>query len=141
MPLAEGIFKIVNLLVLPFWGLLVFAPKWKWTQRISGIAGPALLSLFYVLIFLRQFPLQTDSFSNLASVWRLFSMPFVLLAGWIHYLAFDLFIGAWEVRDAQRLGIGHFKLVPCLLLTFILGPMGLVAYLILRWTTKKEFEP
>lgn len=138
---VEIIFKFVNLLVIPFWGLLVFAPRWKWTQRLSGVMAPSLLSLFYVVLFLRQFPLQSESFGTLASVWELFSHRPILLAAWIHFLAFDLFLGAWEVRDAQRLGIGHLKVVPCLLLTFILGPLGFFSYMVLRWTTAKELEP
>jgi len=71
-------------------------------------------------------------FSSLAEVARLFENPSLLLAGWVHYLAFDLFIGAWEVRDARRLGIPHLLVVPCLVLTFMLGPVGLLLYLGLR---------
>ena len=56
----------------------------------------------------------------------------MLLAGWIHYLAFDLFIGGWETRDAVRNGIPHLLVIPCLLLTFMLGPIGLLAYFALR---------
>jgi hypothetical protein len=63
---------------------------------------------------------------------RLFTQPGIALAGWIHYLAFDLFVGAWEVRDASRHGVPHRVVVPCLVLTFLLGPSGLLAYLALR---------
>jgi hypothetical protein len=62
----------------------------------------------------------------------LFSNPWVLLAGWTHYLAFDLFIGGWEVRDAQRRGIPHLFIVPALVLTFLFGPAGLLLYLAIR---------
>jgi hypothetical protein len=54
------------------------------------------------------------------------------LAGWIHYLAFDLFVGAWEVRDAQRQGIHHLLVIPCLLATLMAGPAGLALYWLLR---------
>ena len=63
---------------------------------------------------------------------KLFADPWILLAGWIHYLVFDLFIGAWEVRDAARLGIPHLLVVPCLVLTFLFGPVGLLLYGIVR---------
>ena len=66
------------------------------------------------------------------TVAKLFSNRWLLLAGWIHYLAFDLFIGAWEVRDAQDLGISHFIVIPCLLLTFLFGPAGLLLYFVIR---------
>ena len=63
---------------------------------------------------------------------KLFADPWLLLAGWVHYLVFDLFLGAWEVRDAQRLRIPHLLVVPCLVLTFLFGPVGLLLYGIVR---------
>ncbi len=69
----------------------------------------------------------------------LFEEPEAVMAGWIHYLVFDLFIGAWEVRDARRLKIPHLAVVPCLVLTFMLGPVGLLLYLILRWSMRRAF--
>ena len=59
--------------------------------------------------------------------------PWLLLAGWLHYLAFDLLIGTWEVRDARERGIPHVVVVPCLVLTFMLGPAGWLLYLALRF--------
>lgn len=53
-------------------------------------------------------------------------------AGWTHYLAFDLFIGGWEVRDARQRGIPHLLVVPVLVLTFLVGPAGLLLYLAIR---------
>ena len=64
-----------------------------------------------------------------------FSVPETVLVGWVHYLAFDLFVGAWEVRDAQRRSISHLYVVPCLLFTLMLGPVGLLAYLTLRFAS------
>ena len=63
----------------------------------------------------------------------LFENPWLLLAGWAHYLAFDLFIGGWEVRDAQRRGIPHLLVVPALVLTFLFGPAGLLLYLLISF--------
>jgi hypothetical protein len=76
----------------------------------------------------------------LQQVAALFSVPAALLAGWIHYLAFDLFIGSWEVRDSQRLKISHWLVVPCLVLTFLFGPIGLALYLLLRAGLRKQFS-
>ena len=61
-----------------------------------------------------------------------FSVEQTMLAGWVHYLVFDLFVGAWEVRDARRVGVHHLLVVPCLALTFMAGPIGLLLYLGLR---------
>ena len=67
-------------------------------------------------------------FGSLAEVMALFTMPEIALAGWIHYLAFDLFVGAWEVRTARREGIAFLLVLPCLVLTFLFGPAGFLAF-------------
>jgi hypothetical protein len=77
------------------------------------------------------------SFSTLEGVRNIFGSDIGILIGWSHYLVFDLFIGAWEARDAQKRGFSHWLLIPCLLLTFIYGPIGLMAYLGLRLILKK----
>jgi len=77
----------------------------------------------------------------LAGVSQLFDNPFALTAGWIHYLAFDMFIGAWEVGDSQKHGINHFLVIPCLFFTFMFGPVGLILYFTIRAVkTKKMFH-
>jgi hypothetical protein len=62
----------------------------------------------------------------------LFENRWALLAGWTHYLAFDLFVGTWEVRDARASGIPHLLVLPCLGLTFLFGPAGWLLYMALR---------
>jgi hypothetical protein len=126
------------MLVVPGWLLLVFAPRWKWSARIiAGILIPLLLALVYLYLVVTQFGKSDGGFGSLEEVSLLFKNPYALLAGWIHYLAFDLFIGSWEVRDSQRLGIHHLLVVPCLVLTFLFGPIGLLLYFTLRWITKR----
>ena len=88
--------------------------------------------MLYLYLIVRYMGPGEGGFGSLSDVRQLFSHDHLLLAGWIHYLAFDLFIGSWEVRDAQRLGIPHLWVVPCLLATFLFGPLGLLAYLGLR---------
>lgn len=132
---AETIFSICNMAVLPGWALLLFLPRWKWTLAlISAGLIPFLLGLVYIGIFLSQgFGSEPGGgFGSVEAVSILFSNPYLLTAGWIHYLAFDLFVGSWEVRDSQNKGIAHWFVVPCLLLTFLLGPAGLALYLIIR---------
>jgi hypothetical protein len=77
-------------------------------------------------------------FSSLAAVATLFGNPWALLAGWIHYLAFDLLIGTWEARDARERGVPHLLLVPCLILTFLFGPAGWLLYRGLRLTRSPQ---
>jgi hypothetical protein len=62
------------------------------------------------------------------------------MAGWIHYLLFDLFVGAWEVRDAVRRDVPHWLVVPCLILTLILGPIGLLLYVVVRFVKTRALE-
>jgi hypothetical protein len=93
---------------------------------------PLALALVYVGIVLTTFGRTPGGFSSLGSVATLFSNPWALLAGWIHYLAFDLLIGTWEVRDARERGVPHLLVVPCLALTFMFGPAGWLLYTIVR---------
>ena len=136
----ETIFSICTKLVLPGWLLLLFAPRWKWTARfIAACVLPLALAIVYLFIIATHFGHSEGGFGSLADVGLLFRNPYNLLAGWIHYLAFDLFVGAWEVRDARRLGIHHLLVVPCLVLTFLFGPVGLLLYFLLRFAFKREF--
>ena len=130
---AETVFSIANTLALIGWILLIFAPRWKWTRQtvVSGVL-PLLLSVAYLILIVLFFGKAEGGFGSLAEVMKLFTNQWATLAGWIHYLAFDLFVGGWEVRDAQKRGISHWFVIPCLILTFLLGPIGFLLYCILR---------
>ncbi len=136
----ETLFSICNTAVLPGWLLLVVAPRWKWTKLlINSCLLPLLLAVVYLFLIIAHFGQTEGGFGSLADVSKLFQNPHALLAGWIHYLAFDLFVGSWEVRDAERHRINHLLVIPCLILTFLLGPIGLLLYFILRWTLRQKF--
>jgi hypothetical protein len=133
----ESLFSACSTAALLGWVLLAVAPRWKATGVLAGVVLPAGLSLVYLTLIALNLPGARGGFGSLADVATLFEQPALLLAGWIHYLAFDLFIGAWEVRDARRHGVAHLLVIPCLLLTFLLGPVGLLAYLGLRsWRSR-----
>jgi hypothetical protein len=137
----EGLFSIANAAVMPGWALLVFAPRWKWTSRlVAPVLIPALLSLLYLSLLLTRWAGAEGGFGSLAEVRRLFDDPALLLAGWLHYLAFDLFIGSWEVRDAQRLAIPHALVIPCLALTLMFGPIGFLSYLVIRGSLRGRVQ-
>jgi hypothetical protein len=138
---AETLFSLASAAVLPGWALLVLVPRWKWTARLVGpVLIPALLSLLYLYLLVARWAILTGGFGSLATVRRLFDDPAVLLAGWVHYLAFDLFVGSWEVRDAQRLALPHLLVVPCLLLTLLFGPVGLLSYFALRGSLRRRLR-
>jgi hypothetical protein len=135
----EGVFSVANIVAMLGWITLVFLPKWRYASTfLTAAVIPGLLGLVYTYLIVTEFGKTEGGFGSLAQVTLLFQNPAALLAGWIHYLAFDLFIGSWEVRDAQSHGIGHLLVVPCLFLTFMFGPIGLVLYLILRYFTKRR---
>jgi Domain of unknown function (DUF4281) len=129
---AEQLFSVVNLIALSAWLLLVLLPRLHWASTLLPVVVPALLAVIYVVLVAATLPWREGGFSSLAGVGALFADPWVLLAGWTHYLAFDLFIGGWEVRDAQSRGIPHLLIVPALILTFLFGPAGLLLYLAIR---------
>jgi hypothetical protein len=130
--MLERLFSLAGAIVLPCWLLLVFVPGWKWTQRLATFVVPIFLGSTYLWLLLTAPRVAGGGFNSLAQVAALFSARQALLAGWLHYLVFDLFTGSWEARDAQRLGISRWLVAPCLLLTFLFGPVGLGCYLLLK---------
>jgi hypothetical protein len=137
------LFDLVGLIPMPGWLLLAILPRWRWTQTIAAGLLPAILAVVYLALFVgyfRQVEEGFGAFGSLAGVRGAFTIDGILLAGWIHYLAFDLFVGSWEVRDAQRVGLSHWFVLPCLLLTLMVGPVGLLAYLILRGAIARQFR-
>jgi len=107
---------------------------------VQALFIPALLGIAYLGAFVASGGLpEGGDFGSLGAIMRAFQEPWVMLAGWLHYLAFDLFVGCWEVRDAQRLEIPHLLVVPCLVLTLMLGPVGLLLYAAIRAGMRRSF--
>ena len=138
---AEQIFSIVNLIAMLGWILLAVAPRWIVTRKlvISGVIS-LLLAVAYLILIVIFFGTAEGGFGSLPDVMKLFTNEWVVLAGWIHYLAFDLFVGSWEVKDAQDSGISHWFVIPCLFFTFMFGPVGFLMYHVLRIFLSKGEE-
>jgi hypothetical protein len=138
---AEQIFSIANSIALLSWVVLIVAPRWTVTRRtIRSGAVPLLLSAAYLILIVLFFGRAEGGFGSLPEVMRLFTNEWAALAGWIHYLAFDLLVGTWEVKDSQERGISHWFVIPCLVLTFLLGPIGFLLYTVLRFFVSKEVK-
>ncbi|NVJ97022.1 MAG: DUF4281 domain-containing protein [Alphaproteobacteria bacterium] len=139
----ETAYSLINIGVLPAWLLLVFAPKAKITNRLvhSGLY-PLGYGLLYAMLLGRSMffgvGAEDGGMSTAQQVSAFFSHPNGVLIGWVHYLVFDLFIGAWIARDGARLGLAHWKLLPCLVFSFIFGPVGLLLYFLLRKFSSEE---
>lgn len=135
--ILSRLFHLCNWIVLPGWLLLILAPGWRWTHRINTfILSLPLASLYLGLLLANWSP--NLGFGSLDQVYAIFQSPAFVLIGWIHYLIFDLFVGSWEVRDARVLRIPHLLVIPCLAATFVLGPVGLLLYLLLRLSMKRR---
>lgn len=124
----ESVFSIANTTALASWVLLAVRPRAAWVQRLTGTLVPLGFAVAYAAIIALRFGRGEGGFGSLAEVAALFRDPWTLLAGWIHYLAFDLLTGVWETRDAAARDIPHWMVVPCLFLTFMFGPAGWLLY-------------
>ena len=134
----ETLFSVAGMIAVAGWLLLAVAPRQSFTPIAAGIIAPLLLAAVYLYLIATHMRGAEGGFGSLADVATLFQKRELLLAGWIHYLAFDLFIGAWEVRDAQRNQIPHLVVIPCLVMTFMLGPIGLLFYFAIRTAKLKQ---
>ncbi len=129
----EIMFSIVGILSFIGWGALAFSPLRHATLIIVARLISIILALIYtyLLVLLWGHEPKVD-FSTLAGVASGFSDMGHLLTGWIHFLALDLFIGAWQVERAKSIGIPHVVVIPCLILTFLVGPLGLLLFLMIK---------
>ena len=137
MPAPAQIFSIANTIAMLCWitlavSLFVSAMR-IWTQRITGYWVPGFFALIYLYCIWNGFA-QTPGggFGSVIAVRTLFANDSALTAGWLHYLAFDLFVGTWIVRQGTREGLHPLLLLVWLPVTFMLGPLGFLLYLIMR---------
>jgi len=129
----DELFRICNMIAMAGWLVLLASPFIsKLAERISALLIPVLLAIAYSGLVLAFWSGAEGGFDSLPNVMLLFTQPEIALAGWIHYLAFDLLIGGWEVRTARAERIPFLIVVPCLALTFLFGPAGYLAFSALR---------
>lgn len=129
-------FAFANNFGLIAWAALLlslFVPKvrrfvWPATQFAIPLAWAAL----YVVLLSQGLPEAEGGFDSIEGVRGLFANDSALAAGWLHYLAFDLFVGTWIARDCAERRVPALLAAPCLVLTLLAGPAGLLAYFILR---------
>ncbi len=128
----DTVFSLASVVAIFGWITLLASPVIpEWSDKLAGLIIPSALSLGYVtLLFLS--PDSDGGYGSLDEVTALFSQRHAVLAGWVHFLAFDLLIGAWICRTARREGVNFWLVVPCLVLTFLFGPAGFLAFTLVR---------
>ncbi len=130
-----ALFQLANLWIMPFWLLMIVLPHWHWTKRIIGslwIVAPLLLA--YALLVLPQALAVLPALSNptIPGIASLLGTPNGATIGWIHFLAFDLFVGRWAYLDSRTRQMTAWVASPILFLILMFGPFGFLLYLLAR---------
>ena len=135
-----AIFSLSNMLVMPMWILMIFLPSWKATRFLINFKViPLVLALIYVIyIFLSLQDGGGLDFGSLGAVMDLFTKEQAVLAGWVHYLAFDLLVGMWMIDQNRVLKIHPLLMAPCLVGTFMLGPIGFLVFMGIKAFKNKQ---
>lgn len=131
----ETIFMLSNLLVLPFWLLMIALPHWRWTQRLMAsplVVAPA--ALLYAMLVVPQLGAALPALlrPSAAGVAALLGTPAGATVAWAHFVAFDLFVGRWAYLDSRARGLSAWLMAPVLLAVLMVGPAGLLVYLVVR---------
>jgi hypothetical protein len=141
----HSLYPIFNYGILLPWALLILAPRWRWTQRlVHGALIPLALCaahgvLLITLTASKAVPPDAGG-ATLDAVARMFQVPWLALVCWIHYLAFDMFVGAWIARDAIRRNLPRLAVAPCMVVTLFFGPTGLLLYMAVRYAMTKTLS-
>lgn len=131
----DTLFAFSNLLVMPFWLLMIVAPRWAWTERLMKslwVVAPA--AILYAVLVVPQLPAAAGDLSNptLTAIMALLGSPAGATIGWVHFLAFDLFVGRWAYLDGRERNYHPLLMAPLLFTILMVGPLGFLLYLIVR---------
>lgn len=127
--MTEQLFSLVNLSALLSWIALIILPRWSLVLVVLRFVVIGLLSLIYsVFIFVYFFQFEGVGFFSIQQVQTMFLSPEIALAGWVHFLAFDLFVGIWIAKRSDHIGISRLVQAPILIVAFMFGPAGLLLF-------------
>lgn len=128
-----ALFTATNAIALAAWALLILGPRGPKVAAIILYAGVGLLCLAYAVMYAVQIQgIFQGDMTGIEGISALFQSDGVVVLGWTHYLAFDLFIGQWIAKDADHKGFSRIVQAPILLLTLFAGPIGLLVWLVIR---------
>ena len=138
---TSQLFDFANVFVLPFWLLMIVLPKWNITQKVmeSYLPFVALAGLYIYLFVGSVDPESAKALANptLEVIAEFFSTEQVAATGWVHFLAFDLFVGRWIYWQGQKTGVWT---IHSLSLCLFAGPIGLLSHIVTAWVTEKFFS-
>ena len=128
------VFSLAGMITMPMWILMIVLPKWKVTRFLIDFKViPLALSTIYAIYIIKAILIGGSmDFGSLQSVMALFTEEHAVLAGWVHYLAFGLVVGMWMLDQNKKLNIHQLLMAPCLFGTFMFGPVGFLAFMIIR---------
>ncbi|HEU0222357.1 MAG TPA: ABA4-like family protein [Paracoccaceae bacterium] len=129
-------FGLSNSLALAGWLILFLAPRRSWLLATAGLAIPLALALSYALLIMQHLSAAGGGFGSIEAVRALFRSDPVLVAGWQHYLAYDLFVGAWIARRLDAADVHRLVQWPILGACFLFGPIGFLLGLALEGATR-----
>ena len=135
----EMLFYWVNLGVLPFWFVLIFFPQSHLCRYfVTSIFPIFLLSCAYIFILYKSYLNSFNFYGNfelylgIDNISNLFSDKTFLMMFWIHFISINLFTGGWIVKDSQKFSINKILLIIPLLITYLIGPLGIFVYWLIR---------
>ncbi|HMX38946.1 MAG TPA: ABA4-like family protein [Saprospiraceae bacterium] len=138
---ADDFYWYASVLIFLPWVLLVFAPRWRYTEPVAFVCAGVLLLAAAVFTFRYLSGTNADGdLLSLKGLENLFRNQEMLMTGWLNYLSFCLLVGTWQTHDARQLKIPHLFIVPALLLTLLTGPAGLLLYLLMRFFKTRKWE-
>ncbi|QTN20387.1 DUF4281 domain-containing protein [Brevundimonas sp. AJA228-03] len=139
----DALFNIANTVALVGWIILALAPLRRDLVIAAARCIAIALAVTYTVLLVRAVAgggLGGD-LTTLSGLTEGFSKPEAVLVGWVHYLAFDLWVGSWAIEDAGKRGVPHWAMIPVLFLTLMAGPIGLLVYLVVRAGAGRHKRP
>lgn len=130
----DTLFNVANTVALVGWIVLALAPLRRGLVITAARCIAVALAVAYTVLLVQAVAsggLGGD-LTTLSGLTEGFSRPEAVLVGWVHYLAFDLWVGSWAIADAGQRGVPHWAMIPVLFLTLMAGPVGLLTYLAVR---------
>jgi hypothetical protein len=131
---ADSLFQLASIIAAVGWIILLIAsPFWPgYDKFVVGIIVTLLALIYSFLNFSNFHVSDLKAFGSLEGIFGLYKNPYILLAGWVHFLAFDLFVAVWIKKNSVKYGIGHLWVVIPIFFTCMLGPLGFLLYILIR---------